>query len=58
MNVPLLIRLGMPCAKVNCKVTLGFQINVRVQINIRVGKFAKNNKRTGPNKRTVKHCSN
>ena len=38
--------------------TLGFQINVRVQINKRVGKFAKNNKRTGPNKRTVKESSN
>ena len=38
--------------------TLGFQINVRVQINIQVGKFAKNNKCTGPNKRTVKDCSN
>ena len=32
--------------------TLEFQINVRVQINIRAGKFAKNNKRTGPKRNT------
>ena len=32
--------------------TLGFQINVQVQINVRAGKFATNNKRTGPNEHT------
>ena len=32
--------------------TLGVQINEWVQISVQAGIFVKNNKRTGPNKRT------
>ena len=36
-------------SSLNFEVTLKFQINARVQINVRAGKFAINNKHTGPN---------